>query len=191
MRCRRTKGSRISSRGCELGDGALERRAIGGQIQPQRGRGDDLQVEIGEPTAGGGADALESIAHDVQGILGGVEQYPTRLRHGEVAQARGAGGDRDGELEGEEALAALGLAADDADGLLGPQPGDEPALLVGLRREPPGRLDRQRVVAHRRRAATLTGAAAGAAKVSKNSCSSMCARFALRGRAPAARRPCS
>ena len=40
------------------------------------------------------------------------------MRHGEAAQAGDAGGDGDGEIEGEEGLAALGLAADDADGLL-------------------------------------------------------------------------
>src|SRR5208337_1184968 len=47
------------------------------------------------------------------------------------AQAGRAGGDRDGEVESQERLAALGLAADDADGLLRPQPGDEPAMLIG------------------------------------------------------------
>ena len=35
-------------------------------------------------------------------------------------------GDRDGEVE--EGLAALGLAADDADGLASPEPVDEPLL---------------------------------------------------------------
>ena len=157
----------------ELRDGALQRRAIGRGIEPQRGRGDDLHVQIGELATGGGADALQALAHDVQRILGRVEQHPPRLRHGEVAQARGAGGHRDGEIEGEEALAALGLAPDDAHGLLGPQPGDEPAALLGPRREPPGRLDGERVGVHRRRVAILAGAAVGAAKASKKSCSSM------------------
>ena len=71
------------------------------------------------------------------------------LRHGEAAQAGDAGGDRDGDVEGEERLAALGLAADDADGLLGPQAGDQPALLLGALGEAPCGLDRQQ--AHRRR----------------------------------------
>jgi hypothetical protein len=77
----------------------------------------------------------------MQGILGRVEQHPTRLRYGEVAQARGTGGHRHRQLEGQEALAALGLAAEDAHGLLGPQVGHEPAALLGPRREPPGRLE--------------------------------------------------
>ncbi len=42
----------------------------------------------------------------------------------EAAQAWDAGGD--GDVEGEEGLAAFGLAADDADGLAGPEPVDEP-----------------------------------------------------------------
>ena len=78
--------------------------------------------------AGGGADAFEPPAHDVERVLGGIEQHTPGARHGEAAQARDTGGDGDGEVEGEERLAALGLAADDADRLLGPQPGDQPAL---------------------------------------------------------------
>ena len=39
-----------------------------------------------------------------------------------------AGSDRNGKIEGEEALATLGFAADDADGALAPEPIDEPAL---------------------------------------------------------------
>ena len=58
------------------------------------------------------------------------------MRHREVAQARGSGRDRDGQVEGEETLAALGFAADDTDRLFGPQPGDKPALLGGPLGEP-------------------------------------------------------
>ena len=64
------------------------------------------------------------------------------LQHVEAAQAGGAGGDRDGEVERQEQLAALGLAADDANGLVGPQPGDEPAMLLGALGQTPGGLDR-------------------------------------------------
>jgi hypothetical protein len=60
-------------------------------------------------------------------------------RHAEAAQARDAGGDGDGDVE--EGLAAFGLAADDADGLLGPQAGDEPAVLLAALIEAPGGLD--------------------------------------------------
>ena len=93
-------------------------------------------------------------------------------RHGEAAQARDAGGDRDGEVEGEERLAALGLAADDADGLLGPQPGDQPAVLLRALGETISWLDGKQ--AHLRRPAVLGSAAGGAAQVSRNSFSSIC-----------------
>ena len=49
---------------------------------------------------------------------------------GEAAQARDAGGDRDGEVQRQEGLAALGLAADDADRLAPPQRVDEPLVLA-------------------------------------------------------------
>ena len=156
-----------------FGDGLIEASAVGLEIEPHGGCGDDLDVEIGEAEAGGGADAVEPPAHDVERVLGGVEQNAPGAWHGEAAQARNAGRDRDGEVQGEEGFAALGLAADDPDRLLGPQPGDEPALVLGAIGEAPGGLDGQQ--AHRRRpAAALASAAGGAAHVSRNSFSSIC-----------------
>ena len=62
-------------------------------------------------------------------VLGGIQQHTPGPRHREAAQTRDTGGD--GEVEGQERLAELGLAADDADRLLGPQAGDQPALFIG------------------------------------------------------------
>jgi hypothetical protein len=111
----------------------------------------------------------------VQGVLGGVEQDPSGLGHDEAAQAGRAGGDRDGEVESQERLAALGLAADDADGLLRPQPGDEPAMLIGALGQTPGGLDgqhaHQRFIARCR--AGLASGCGGGAHISRNSFSSM------------------
>ena len=59
-------------------------------------------------------------ADDVLCILGGVEQDAAGARHLEAAQAGRSGGHCDGQVEGEEGFAALGLAADDADGFVGP-----------------------------------------------------------------------
>src|SRR5271166_6949182 len=130
-------------------------------------------MTIGKAEAGGGADAVEPPAHDVERVLGGIEQNAAGAWHAEATQARNAGRDRDGEVQGEEGFAALGLAADDADRLLGPQPGDEPALFGGAIGEAVGGLDGQQV--HRRRpAAALASAAGGAAHVSRNSFSSIC-----------------
>ena len=157
----------------QFGDRLVEASAVGLKIEPHGGCGDDLNVEIGKAEAGGGADAVEPPAHDVERILGGVEQNAPGAWHGEAAQARNAGRDRDGEVEGEEGFAAFWLTADDADRLLGPQGGDEPALFLGAIGEAPGGLDRQQ--AHRRRpAAALVSTAGGAAHVSRNSFSSIC-----------------
>jgi len=101
-------------------DGLIEFGLIGFEIEPQAGRGDDLDVEVGQLDRGGGADAVEPTTDDVQGVLGCVEQHASWVGHGEAAQAGPAGGDGDGQIEGEEGFAAFGFAADDADGLLGP-----------------------------------------------------------------------
>jgi hypothetical protein len=106
--------------GLQPGDGLIEFGLIGFEIEPQAGRGDDLDVEVGQFDRGGGADAVEPTTDDVQGVLGGVEQHAPRVGHGEATQARPAGGDGDGQIEGEEGFAAFGLAADDAEGLPGP-----------------------------------------------------------------------
>ena len=100
--------------------------AVGAMVEAQCGDVDDGDVEGLEAGVGGLCDALQPGAHDVAGVLGGEQQDGTRLVGGEAAQARDAGGDR--EVEGEEGLAALGLAADDADGLAPPQRVDEPLV---------------------------------------------------------------
>ena len=158
----------------QIGDGRIEASAVGLKIEPHGGCGDDLDVEIGEAEAeaGGGADAVEPPAHDVERVLGGVKQNAPGAWHSEATQARNAGRDRDGEVEREEGFAALGLAADDPDRLLGPQPGDEPALFGGAIGEAPGGLDRQQ--AHRRRPVAVLVSAAGGEHVSRNSFSSIC-----------------
>src|SRR5580692_2283376 len=101
----------------ERGNGLFQAFAVGLDIETQAGRGDDLDVDIGEADAGGGTDAVEAAPDDMRRVLGGIEEDPARPGHGEAAQAGSAGGDRDGQVEGEEGFAALRLAADDADGL--------------------------------------------------------------------------
>jgi len=104
----------------QSGDGLSEVAAVGIQIEPDGGGGYDLDVEIGQRHTGCCRDAFEATAHDVQCVLGGEQQDATGTWHGEVAQTWDAGGDRDGEVQRQERLAALWLAADDADCLLGP-----------------------------------------------------------------------
>ena len=106
-------------------------------------------------------------------VLGGEQQHAACLRHGEAAQAGDAGGDGDSQVQSQERLAALGLTADDTNGLLAPQAGDEPSVLLGALGQTPCRLDRQQ--AHRRRpVVALVSAAGGVAQISRNSFSSIC-----------------
>ena len=104
--------------------------AVGAMVEAQCGDVDDGDVEGLEAGAGGLCDALEPGAHDVAGVLGGEQQDGARRVGDEAAQARDAGGDRDGDVEGEEGLVAFGFAADDADGLTPPQRVDEPLVLA-------------------------------------------------------------
>jgi len=154
-------------------DGTLEALAIALEIEPQCRGGDHLHIDCGELAGDCGTDTLEPCAHDVLSVLGGIEQYAAGGGDREAPQRRPPGGDRDGELEGEEALATLRFPADDADGPFAPEIGDEPALRFGLRGQAVRGLDRQGI--HRLRPASFKGtaAAADAVKVSKNNCSSI------------------
>ncbi len=104
----------------EGGDGFLETSAVGLEIKAQAGRGDHLDVEFGESGADGGTDTLKAAADDVQSVFGGIEQDTAGTAHCEAPQTGDAGSDGNGQIEGEEGFAALGLAADDADGLFRP-----------------------------------------------------------------------
>jgi hypothetical protein len=154
------------------GDGFFQPCTVGLEIEAQTGGGDHLDVEFGETDAGGGADTFETATDDVQGIFGGIKQDAAGVADREAAQAGDAGGDGDGQIEGEEGFAAFGFAADDADGLFRPQSVDEPTLLFGAIGEAPGLLNRKRAY-RRRRIAALVSLAMGTAQVSKNSVSSI------------------
>jgi hypothetical protein len=70
--------------------------------------------------ARGGRDAIESLSHDVQSVLGGKEEDRSRSMDGVSAQTGSSRRDCDGQIEGEERLAALGLSAHDPDRALAP-----------------------------------------------------------------------
>src|SRR5262245_49843303 len=95
----------------QLGNREGKAAPIGLEIETQRRGGDDLDIEIGELHTRGGGNALEPPTHDWQGIFCGIEQDAAGVRHSITAQARDAGGDRNGKIERQERLAALGLAA--------------------------------------------------------------------------------
>ncbi len=90
----------------------------------------DGDVEGLEACAGGAGDPVQALAHQVAGVFCGEQQDRAGPGRVEVPQAWDAGGDRDGEVQRQHGLAALGLAADDADGLLAPQRVDQPLPLA-------------------------------------------------------------
>jgi hypothetical protein len=59
----------------QSGNGVLQSEAIGGKIEPQRGGGDDLDIEIAQVHAGGSGDAFEPPAARSDG-------HPRRHRGG-------------------------------------------------------------------------------------------------------------
>jgi hypothetical protein len=100
-----------------------------GHVEPQERDGDDVDLERIETDVRRGRDPDEPTPHDVERVLRGEEEDAPSLRDSIASQARCARRDGDGEIEREETLAALGFAAHDPDGLVGPEPLDEPPSL--------------------------------------------------------------
>ena len=90
-------------------------------------------------------DTLQSLANDGQGVFGGKEKDFAGARNRELAQAGGAGGNTHRHIQGEEAFAAFGFAAQDADGLVGPKALDQPLDLSSGGGELGGALDGERI----------------------------------------------
>ena len=133
--------------GLERSDGRGQGVAVGFDIEAHRGRGDDVDVQVGERAPGGGSNAGEPLPDDVERVLGGEEQDAAGLRRRKPTQARYAAGDRNGHGEREKRLADLGFSADDADGLVAPQLVDEPLAFLRALGKPMRRQGRQ---GHRR-----------------------------------------
>ena len=129
---------------------------------------------------GGVGDPVQALAHPMAGVLGGEQQHGTACGGTVVAQAWDAGGHGDGEVQRQQGFAALGLAADDAHGLLGPQRVHHPLLRLGALLELHRRACREAL--HRR--ALLGGASSP--QVSRKSFSSSRSRSCS---APAASKP--
>ena len=78
--------------------------------------GSDVEIDLSDR-----GDALQPLAHDGQGVFGRKEEHFARASHGELPQAGGPRSDTDGDIQRQEAFAAFGLAAENADGLIGPE----------------------------------------------------------------------
>ena len=95
--------------------------AIARGIETEGRRDDEAEVEIAEAEAAGGGDRREARAQVGGGVLGAVEEDGVGLRRGEATERRGAGRDRDRDVEGEPGLPDLGGAADHADAVGTPE----------------------------------------------------------------------
>ena len=84
--------------GSQRRDGLGEAVAIALDIESHRRCGDDVDVEVGEIAARRRGDAGEALAHDVERIFGGEEQYAAGLRHTKAPQTRHATGDGDRDV---------------------------------------------------------------------------------------------
>lgn len=114
------------------GKGDAQALDVLGAIDAQRRLDDEAEVEVAEGGAAGLAKIFKALAHLEGRVLGGVDEGGAAGRHGEASEAGPSGGDGDGDFEGEPAFAALGGAADDADGAGAPEGFDEPGRSGGI-----------------------------------------------------------
>ena len=73
--------------GLDALDGLMQALAVAFEVEAQDRDIDDGDVEGLEPGAGGASDALEAVAHDVPGVLGGEQHHGAASVGAEVAQA--------------------------------------------------------------------------------------------------------
>lgn len=120
--------------GLKFSDGVGEGGSVIGQVEPEVGGGNHLDIELGEASVTGLTDTIETAANEGGRVFGGEEEYASGAGDGESSEASRAGSDSDRHVENEETFSGLGFAADDAHGLLGPKPLDEPARGIGGQR---------------------------------------------------------
>ena len=100
---------------CVLGDGIAETGLVVRAVEPERGRGDEVDGKVRKVDAAVTADAGEARLDDGCGILGHVEKDRADVAALEDAETRRAARDRDRHLESEPRLAGLWGATKDTD----------------------------------------------------------------------------
>jgi hypothetical protein len=118
--------------GLESLDCACQGALIFGGVELEKRGGDHLDVESLEIQLANAADPFEPGADDVEGVLGRVQEDPAGLLGLKTSETGTARGHRNRKFESEEGLVGFGLAAEDADSLIGPEALDEPSV-VGSR----------------------------------------------------------
>lgn len=131
--------------GAMCAEGAIDAGAIAVEIESEYGSSDDVERNAGEVEAALQAEAGEAKLDVGGSVLGEVDEGGPRVVDGEAAEAGGVGGNGEGEVECEPALAAFRRAADDADTGASPEGFDEPSALRSRIGEKRGAHDRQGV----------------------------------------------
>jgi len=90
------------------------------EVEAERRRGDDEEVEVVEVDFALTTDGCDAGAHVGEGVLGEIDEGGSGACDVEASEAGGCGRDGDGHVESEPARTALGWAADEADGLVAP-----------------------------------------------------------------------
>ena len=98
-------------------------------VEPQRGRCDDVQVELVELEAACVAERCDALSDHRQGVLSEVDEGRSWASDIEASEARDARGDRGCHLERQPRFRGLRSPTQHADTLLCPEGIDEPAVL--------------------------------------------------------------
>ena len=101
-------------------------------IEPECRGGNDVDLDVLDIETTMPSHSFDAISHDWQCVLGQIDQHRPRLRDGVLAQAGGAGGHAQGQVEAQPGLRAFGGAADHPDRRATPELFDKPVLGVVL-----------------------------------------------------------
>ena len=126
------EGIEDQERRAQLGHGGAQPLPVLRDVEQDPRGGDHVDGQLIELCASGQADAFQPLADNRQRVFGREDQHRPGAADREPAQAGSAGGDADGDIQRQEALAALGLAAEYADRLVGPESFDQPLRLVAV-----------------------------------------------------------
>lgn len=113
--------------GAEPPDGGEEALLVGGGVEANGGRGDDVEIEGIEGDAAVSAEGGDACAHLGQGVFREEGECGSRLVDLKAIEHGRSGGDADGHVEPEPALGAFWLSTANANSG-GPDAVDEPRL---------------------------------------------------------------
>jgi hypothetical protein len=88
--------------GLEGLEGGGQALAVRPEVEPQARGSDDVQGKTGQGDVSGGGNAVEALAHQAERVFGGKEQHRAGATDRKAAQAGGARGDRQCDIQSQE-----------------------------------------------------------------------------------------